>query len=239
MVEFRKIVKLYIGCTPMDSMLNSLASKILSKSNHGEIVEVVCELLRDLQKKPEFHLSSWHPFGFLKLNLGTAKDIGDIRLHIWYPGIRRIQDPPGWTVHKHNWDLTSHILSGFLINEMYEVSFLDDDFTHRIYDVSYDKGVSISSATEKKVSYHLTTTEKFEAGQIYEIPVNKFHATHVPEGILTSTIAITTNKINIVPEVIGPVDGEDKYLWQRSPCEPVLFTTIIEQLLSELQRNQL
>ena len=219
----------------MDEMLNRLAKEIHQKGMASRIRSLVADIVRrdDFVKANQPNL---HPLGFVHTKLGvTEKDI-ELRLHIW-PDDERPFQKPRLPIHDHVWHLDSHILTGGIENEIYQVEETDQEPTHRIYQVSYDgeKEQSLLAPTEKAVRANLCREVTYEAKDHYSIDLSTYHASRVPESEFTATIVATSNSEKKPPKVLGPLNGDSEYTYNRQQCEPKVANRYINKLYEKIR----
>ena len=172
--------------------------------------------------------STWHPYGFLVTRLGSI-DSKTFRLHIW-PETPYTRQNPDWPIHSHPWEMQSLILHGHLTNCLYHVSYDNLYSTERLYQIIYDGKHSVLQATNQLVSHKLSSENVYIKGEAYYVQANDFHVTNVKEGNLTATLVVTYNANSSPPNVIGRVEGEKSYQYEREICEKDMFTYLILRL---------
>ena len=221
----------------MKHLLQRLITHILEKSSHDKIISnLLCEFL-ELHNSDVSNLRlHWHPLGFLKSNLGQIEGVGNLRMHVWYPNFRQAQEPV-MLVHNHDWMLNSHIVYGALTNELYEIVPCSSiQASNTVYYVEYNQNFSILKTTDEKVLCKLTSNERFQAGQQYDVPIGQYHSTFVPEKDFTVTIVASTQQQESSAKVLGPIHGEKVYTYNRITCEPEIAATVIQHVIRHLKQ---
>ena len=219
----------------MHDLLQSIASKVLQKVSYCEVILEIRDLLEYLKARPPVESSAWHPLGFVLLKLGTVEGLGSIRLHIWPEKGRRPQSPY-WAIHNHIWTLNSHIICGGATNEIYRVEPNKKRGVYQFYKVRYEQNKSILEATRIRVSCDIDSSVIHGIGEYYEVGSNQYHATRVPEGVLTSTIVITTDVTPSNPSVVGYLEGNATYIYERQACTPLEVSLLIDKLKSQIRQ---
>ncbi|PGN53610.1 hypothetical protein CN978_30475 [Priestia megaterium] len=211
----------------MHEILKNISYQIYKELNHKELVKLVKEAVAYLQESQQLK-GNWHPLGFIHIPLGTFNN-QSIRLHVWSPKERREQQP-FFPIHTHIFELKSHILSGSLKNATYKVNSSDSTFKSIIYDVEYSKSGSNLKKTTKKINFEKCKEENLTKGDFYSVRRGEFHSSKVNKGDFTATIALTYNKTNETPLVIGEINGKEEYSYYRNNCNHEELLDIISYL---------
>lgn len=196
------------------------------------IVESLKFLLKNFVKRQILDVTL-HPLGFCKFSLFHTSEY-NLRLHIWLPQQRPIQNV-NFTIHNHIWDLTSHILLGKLYHNTYEIKTDMTSPTHKEYDVLYENNKSIMIYTNRMVTCVKSKALELEAGTTYQMFVDEYHDTIVPDNLLTATLVLTTFKTQTSPIVLGPIDGESKYIYDREVDIDFQSDIIVERFIESLE----
>ncbi len=162
-----------------------------------------------------------HPYGFyiLKINDFNSEDY-NLRIHVWLKGKRNKQSPD-WRPHQHNLDIYSYILKGSVTNIIWnweECKNLSDAH-ERIYIVEYENNISKLKKTDdigNLIFNHKTTYVK---NTHYLVKKDEFHFTDVPEDNESITLAFFSKKTNGTPKVVGSINGEKEYLFNREKID--------------------
>ena len=140
-----------------------------------------------------------HPLGFTCLPVERAGQDG-VCVHLWSPRTDRAT-PTTSPVHAHCWELTSYALFGRLDNRVMEVadaregvipwaSLADGRGLYRVLDVRTRKEADELVPTIRLVHCWPGGRQAVRAGDVYSLPAGVFHATDVPAGTETATVAL-------------------------------------------------
>lgn len=205
----------------MNEYLKSI-SAFISSCNNGRI---------DAKQLCEFAVKSniifsWHPLGFI---MATLLDEGceKIRLHLWTKSFDKAQKPT-WLVHDHKFDLTSWVISGVIKNIEYKNAVSPK--THQLYSVTYNATGSLLTKLDEMYSLEVEKTQEFNEGDKYKIEAGVFHQSISLSQRTTVTICHTVNKKESPPLVIGELNGEEKYYYQRSHVNTDELQKVIEEI---------
>lgn len=129
----------------------------------------------------------WHPTGFLVFHLGSLSESWRLRLHVWPTGIRQVlRGHP--SIHSHNWELASLVLSGTYSDLLYS-----PDASGRLYTV-HDAQSDEQGGTDiwPVGTARLTELSKrsVEAGSAHTIPAGQLHQTVVPTRDAVATLVM-------------------------------------------------
>ena len=172
-----------------------------------------------------------HPNGFIQLDLGTRK----ARLHVWpeEPIATRAVDTP---IHDHVFRFESRVLTGRLINLIYE--YVEDPRgRYRMWSA----GCSAAGRTHQQLvpvddrRYSQRTVEcwHYLPGGRYAFEPFRFHETQ-HEGLTATIITIDPFDEAASPRVICPVDSEPDSSFRRDAFDPDLLWSHIEDAISRL-----
>lgn len=142
-----------------------------------------------------------HPLGFrvAKISHGDTA----LRLHLW-SGISTEQ--PGFEVHDHMFDLTSHVVQGTIVQRGYD--FVEDlNGPQALYDVTYDEGKSVIAKTDKRGRLVLKGAERFNVGTTYELSAGQLHFAERTDSAFAITLALTRTRL-CCATTVGPQDGD-------------------------------
>ncbi|MFF5204465.1 hypothetical protein [Streptosporangium sp. NPDC000396] len=157
-----------------------------------------------------------HPLGFLCLPLERTGEYG-VCVHIWSGTLARAASTTS-QIHCHSWDLVSHVLYGRVENVRADVSDATSAATHRVFEVVSEAGGDRIRPTPRTVRYSLGTSEVFGPGQTYTLPAGVFHASVVPSGEETATIALGRTRPGRSDLSLGP-PGLSAHLVPRHRCD--------------------
>ena len=90
----------------------------------------------------------WHPLGFIMGTLITEKEMR-LRIHIWSKKYSKPQEPY-WNIHTHIFHLKSWIISGSILNTLYEIEEVNES-ENCIYEVHYNDNKSILKKSNKLI----------------------------------------------------------------------------------------
>jgi len=126
----------------------------------------------------------WHPNGFVVFRLGEVYGgafAGSHRVHIWPGEIARRALPGHPTIHSHDWELQSLVLSGEYADVIFETS--SEGPAHVVHSVRYGEteGDSIQPTS---ATVHLIRRERraIEVRSCHHMDVGVPHETLVPVG---------------------------------------------------------
>jgi hypothetical protein len=176
------------------------------------VVSIALELLAAAARDPGLLPLNAHPVGFAHAKLGDF-DGCTVRLHIWPTPPIAPQDPP-WLVHRHAWALTSYVVKGSVSNELFSVS-ASQGGDHLLYEVGYNDGESVMTATSMRVRCTLSSSEQITEGNRYTVPPDAFHCTVAVGTEPTATIAVTGKPSGPPPLVVGTPAPNLEYRFRR------------------------
>jgi hypothetical protein len=183
----------------------------------AEEVERLCRYVLVVKVPSTQRRFNRHPLGFYQLKLGREQH-GHVKIHVWPPDEREIQNPP-WEIHRHRWDVSSMVLRGELVNEVYrvvEVQLEGGEATNALYSVSFKQNESRLVRRREIVSCTLMNETRVRRGEFYFVSVSDFHRSRVPVGQLTATAIVTPEVVEDSPTVVGGLDGQAEYRYERS-----------------------
>jgi len=218
-------------------MINELADLIIEKGKpeniRGKILKMVSRG-RFLEK----HSPNIHPLGYMHIKLGESDRGAAVRLHIW-PRDERPYQAPRLPIHDHVWILDSHVLTGVITNRIYNTISSNFDPTHQLFDVQYegDKDVSVLRPTENFVRAEVSEETKYYSGDHYSVSLDTYHTSQVPESKFTSTVVATSDSKNRAPKVLGPVDRNETFVYQRESYSDRVAKKYIEKLSRKISPN--
>jgi hypothetical protein len=217
----------------MHEKLTSLVNLLKSRSPYQEIIIQLGSLLKELLSSSESVRKSWHPLGFLMIDLGSISNLETVRLHIWSDDIRSTQKP-SWLIHNHNWSFTSYILCGKITNQVYKINRNYNIPSNRIYEVIYVGKKSHLIATDKLVNYALISEQEFTKAGNYSLQFREFHSTFVEDRTFAATLVISKKIDQTPPEVVGCLYGYNSYCYDRTTCDTDYFNGVIKKLLLQI-----
>jgi hypothetical protein len=134
---------------------------------------------------------------------------------------------PAWLVHRHPWPLTSLVVRGAIRDERYSVAD-DPGGGASLYEAVYDGDQSVLRAVGRCVTCNAVTSDVLHTGDIYEVPVDAFHASEAERPSVT--IAESGPPIDRSPQVVGAAYDEDVVRYRRRE----LAATELAAVLSEV-----
>jgi hypothetical protein len=177
-----------------------------------------------------------HPLGFLHVKLADIASVGQLRLHIWLRGTRYVQNPP-WTIHRHTKNLHSHVLTGEIVNRIYEVSKHGEPQTNKLYGVEYESGSSVLVDLEEGVTCSTTSRVKYAAPSSYSVRYDQYHSSDVPEDQFTVTMAVFAEGRQTETRVVGDIDGDSEYRYERQEIGVTRSRAILQLARKEITNN--
>lgn len=202
----------------MDTELIELTNKLLNRESPEQITK---EFKLYIEEKSSYIIFNWHPLGFVYSKLCSIPNVGDLRLHVWLDGHRKIQSP-AIPIHDHIFQVNSFILTGSITNHIYELGS-DSGSLYRTYEAEYINGGSLLSPTEELLTCSLKDFTTYNKGDFYKVEIGAFHETIVENDEFAATLVIETNKKQTEqPKILGPINFDD-YFYKREKCnEPIL-----------------
>ncbi len=150
-----------------------------------------------------------HPLGFVCLPILRQGERG-ICVHLWTPRLTHAR-PTTSQVHAHSWDLVSYVLFGQVRNEVMRVSGTQAsrgeaaDGVYRVFEVHSRGDLDEIRATSRLVRRDKGTSQVSDAGETYSVPAGTFHATAVPAGVDTATVALGTSRAGSADLSLGDI----------------------------------
>lgn len=219
----------------MDGNLIGLISCLQEKTENREILQHLREVLNEFNDEDIRERSSWHPYGFAVLRLGTAASY-NVRFHIWPPNNRSRQNPD-WPVHNHPWSLESRIICGRVRNESYKVTPIAGSSDYRLYEVNYHEDISVLKRTNTYVKCEFIEETTYSLGDCYRVPNQAFHASWVDDDIIAATIVRTTKSSTSNPLVVGREGFDMEYRFTRRHCDSKTLRSLMTAALNELAKG--
>ncbi len=167
-----------------------------------------------------------HPLGFYACTL-LASGAHKIRLHFW-PIDGGASQSPDCQIHDHLFLFKSWVLSGSVENIEYTTSLDGQGFSvYRTKYSGYASTLTKTSAVRKLTVQHRCT---YSAGSSYKVAAGTLHKT-VRIGTQPAFTVLATSDVSVTsPIVLGPIDGPDRYTYQRE----VIDDTLVEAMLSRI-----
>lgn len=174
-----------------------------------------------------------HPNGFIQLDLESdGTRIAKSRLHVWPDGDDIPKQETATTIHDHRFDMRSTIVSGYIVQRVYDVSLTPYKFTHEIHVAQYPtpkesvlgpSGVKVHAVTMARYSYH--------EGDSYTQRMYTFHDTDWV-GLTATLMSKGDEDLTHTPRVLVPVGQTPDNDFVRADCDEDLLWDYIERALS-------
>jgi hypothetical protein len=214
----------------IDRLVERAASAVISGGDPRPGLQPLVEVLL---QDPDAYPASNHILGFIHCRVAEVNG-QTLRIHIW-PKRNRSGGTPDWPVHTHHWTISSAILAGYVFNETFEVT-QDEEGRHQNYEVQYlDNGKSERIRTNMRVSSALICVDRWSAGERYEIPLNTYHSTSVPDGVFAATAILTGVSTTLRPLVLGDASGGEAYQYTVDRARPDDWLDALSQLLKAME----
>lgn len=165
-----------------------------------------------------------HPLGFYACTLLT-EGVRKIRLHFW-PVYEEASQTPDFQIHDHLFEFRSWVLCGSVANLEYTTSEDGQEFS--VYRTEYSGNVSVLTKTGGTCKLTLSQRYTYNAGSSYQVAAGALHQTIRIGNTPAFTILASNDVSTASPIVLGPIDGLDRYMYQRE----VIDDTFVEAMLS-------
>jgi hypothetical protein len=199
---------------------------------HLETIKILYEFL--IKEVAQNGISGmWSPFGFIItcLNPPTSSEI--VRLHIWLSNVRPRQTPD-WPIHFHSWTLQSRVLCGSITNHIYDVR-PNPNCERELYQAKYIGNNSSSvESTGIKVSCDLLNSKTYYPGQSYFVEPGEYHSVDAGENMFCATLVLMTNNNNKIPYIVGQINHNENYVYERAMLDNEETQATIHELTSKL-----
>ena len=190
-------------------------------------------LVRLLQRSPEAYPAGQHVLGFHHCKVAEVNG-RTLRVHIW-PKDKRSYGVPTWPVHTHHWTISSAILAGHVFNETFAVSE-NEDGRHQLYAVKYaSDGWSERQRTDTRATSTSIQLDRWNAGERYEIRLNTYHSTSVPDGVFAATAILTGKRTTTPPLVLGEASAAQSYRYPKEIVPSETWLDTLNQLLELME----
>lgn len=153
-----------------------------------------------------------HPLGFISSTL-LIEGRHKLRLHYW-PVTDQIQQSPHCQIHDHLFEFKSWVVAGAVDNIEYEATKdIGDDFS--VYQTEYSEDCSILTKTEAIKRLSVNKRQTYKAGESYTLLAGILHETLRVSNTPAITVLHTTDTSTSAPRVLGPLTGEENYIYNR------------------------
>jgi hypothetical protein len=165
-----------------------------------------------------------HPNGFIQLDL---TDNGSTRLHVW-PDISLPAQKTSHPIHDHIFDMVSTVISGKLMNKMYES--VPGNPSHELHVAERINGNdTILAATGLRGQLHTKRVDMIQTGQSYFVPAHHLHET-IHLGLAATLMTKTsTPERGDRPHVAVPIGVEPDNDFRRETIDEEVLWSIIER----------
>jgi hypothetical protein len=163
-----------------------------------------------------------HPLGFVCLPVLRQGGRG-ICVHFWTSRLAQAH-PTTSAVHAHSWDLVSYVLFGQVRNQVVRVSGSGPrqraaaGAVYRVFEVHSRGDLDEIHATSRLVNCHAEAPQVSSAGETYSVPAGTFHATDIPAGLETATVALGTSRAGSADLSLGAV-ATPTHRVRRQQCD--------------------
>jgi hypothetical protein len=171
-----------------------------------------------------------HPLGFLCFPVERLEAYG-VCVHVWSRYLVGAQ-PTTSEMHAHSWDLLSLVLSGELHN--LRLTLVDDEATHRLFEVHTGPDGDELRATSRLVGYRVAGSDVSRPGDSYSVGAGCFHATVASDA---TTIAVGMGRPGMTDLSLGAIDGRS-HMVRREQCDraaTVLAARLVVEQLAEAE----
>jgi len=221
-------------------------------NNHSlDIIEVWKYISNSIKQIPNtYTISSIGSQGFLSIPLyksdETLEKFDFLRLHIWddslnvYLDLKKCDD---FSIHSHTFHAKSWIITGSVINDLYEYKVDSKNSNHSFFKVVYNNSLNeINQHTSKAINENkniklsLVKHEVHYSKGFYEIKASKLHKSgHINSPDCSATFFSFTGKDGLGKSfVIGPKDIQESEVNRKTIIDPTnLIAKIDQQLINE------
>jgi len=174
-----------------------------------------------------------HPLGFLACRLLTEGP-RNLRLHFW-PLSGGAQQHPHCQIHDHLFEFKSWVLAGTLENVEYGLSSKGQEFA--IYRAEYAGHRSSLVKTGGVQRLSELSRYTLEAGTSYSVQAGVLHET-IRVGTAPAFTVLATNDVSAeAPLVLCPLDGPERYTYERHVVEESVVETLLAEAYPSLHRK--
>jgi hypothetical protein len=192
---------------------------------HGQLA--ISELLSlRCQLRVPFRL---HPLGFLACTL-LVEGARKFRLHYW-PIASAVQQSPECQIHDHLFEFTSWVLAGSVENIEYGASSTGPEYA--AYQTEYARDQSTLIKTTRTLRLVEISRRTFSAGSSYVVPAGVLHETVRIGPDPACTVLVTNDVSTSPPLVVGPVDGRERYVYQRAVVDEATLEAFLKPVATD------
>lgn len=152
-----------------------------------------------------------HPLGFVAGTILVEKQF-KARLHIW-PSIGLHEQSADCTIHDHVFEFTSWVLAGAVDNVEYPDFKIGSG--HSAYSTTYSGIKSVLTRTNMRLELGKPVKKTISKGESYVVKSGCLHETRLAGESGAVTLLITRDTGKASPTVVGSVNGEYQYEFER------------------------
>jgi hypothetical protein len=180
-------------------------------------------LLLRRQLRTPFRL---HPLGFIACTL-LSEGPKKLRLHYW-PVADTSQQSPDCQIHDHLFEFKSWVFVGEVQNIEYSLSKSQLGREMAEYRAEYVDDLSILERTGRTLRLAEACRSTYRAGSTYSLSAGVLHET-VRLGAEPAFTVLVAHEVSAAPPlVLGPRDGENRYVYRRE----LLEESVIERIFA-------
>lgn len=167
-----------------------------------------------------------HPLGFIACTL-LSEGPSKIRLHYW-PVEGGSQQSRNCQIHDHLFNFKSWVFAGKVQNIEYSVCNCQSGCEMVEYRTEYVNDLSILSKTGRTLRLKESRRTTYQAGSTYSLSAGAFHET-IRLGMSPAFTVLVAQEVSSAPPlVLGPSDGENRYVYRRE----LLEESVVERMLA-------
>lgn len=185
---------------------------------------------------PKLEDARWQPQGFIVYRLRET-ELGVERLHVWLPGLRRVDDRKngenGGSWHDHVNHVASVIRVGAYIDERVRSAEYRDDGEWLTYELDYGPPERLVRTRRRLRITHVTEHE-VPTGAAHGIRVRQLHRVRIPDDQLVITHVLRS--ADLVPSARVLLVGRDEaeLVGDRSPVTQEEHELVIRAISGRL-----
>lgn len=165
-----------------------------------------------------------HPNGFLQLDLDESR-----RLHVWDESLpRQVVRTP---IHDHVFTFRSRVILGAVTNvHLRLVDSPEGNFVvHRAVDRAGEE--TRLESTGQRVFAEVESTDRYEAGDMYDFPALQFHDSH-PEGRTATVMVKLPARYADGPRVLVPYGQRPDNAFEREAADTERLWELVCEVLT-------
>lgn len=216
--------------------LNFIIDSLKNKSIDTDFYKILINIIESIIHKENL-FGLWHPLGFIIITLQDWYRDERLRIHIWPASLRKYNNNKNW-IHNHEYNITSLVLIGKIINNKYNFYFSEEEQQYPLYNVLHNGTNSDLVNTHKFCNIKFSTCEEIFSGQIYSIDKTEFHSSDTSLEEITCTLVLNKNKQTSSPNIVGEADyNQEKFIYKREFCDQNYLKSLLKKILVELKKN--